>query len=101
MEGGGGVRIQNYPQSHSNGLWLLVGLVCADHAPSPLLPPPLQGFFRKRKTTNLEAYVNWFNRLSYLVATEICLVGAEQTGGDCFEGVSMVTDAFPPPPRSR
>lgn len=33
-----------------------------------------QGFFRKRKTSNLEAYVNWFNRLSYLVATEICMV---------------------------
>ncbi|CDQ90625.1 unnamed protein product [Oncorhynchus mykiss] len=30
-------------------------------------------FFRKRKTTNLEAYVAWFNRLSYLVATEICM----------------------------
>lgn len=33
-----------------------------------------QGFFRKRKTSNLEAYVSWFNRLSYLVATEICMV---------------------------
>uniref|UniRef100_A0A673Y8Y6 RasGEF domain family, member 1Bb n=1 Tax=Salmo trutta TaxID=8032 RepID=A0A673Y8Y6_SALTR len=32
-----------------------------------------QSFFRKRKTTNLEAYVAWFNRLSYLVATEICM----------------------------
>ena len=37
-----------------------------------------------KKTTNLEAYVEWFNRLSYLVATEICvvsnpiLVGLEQ-----------------------
>uniref|UniRef100_A0A8C6PLP2 RasGEF domain family, member 1Bb n=1 Tax=Nothobranchius furzeri TaxID=105023 RepID=A0A8C6PLP2_NOTFU len=31
------------------------------------------GFFRKRKTSNLEAYVNWFNRLSFLVATEICM----------------------------
>uniref|UniRef100_A0A8C5B9V5 RasGEF domain family, member 1Bb n=1 Tax=Gadus morhua TaxID=8049 RepID=A0A8C5B9V5_GADMO len=40
------------------------------------LKDPLEnhkGFFRKRKTSNLEAYVNWFNRLSYLVATEICL----------------------------
>lgn len=35
-----------------------------------------QGFFRKRKTSNLEAYVNWFNRLSYLVATEICTVAS-------------------------
>uniref|UniRef100_A0A672Z5Z5 RasGEF domain family, member 1Bb n=1 Tax=Sphaeramia orbicularis TaxID=375764 RepID=A0A672Z5Z5_9TELE len=33
----------------------------------------LCGFFRKRKTSNLEAYVNWFNRLSYMVATEICM----------------------------
>ncbi|XP_005729304.1 ras-GEF domain-containing family member 1B-B-like [Pundamilia nyererei] len=32
-----------------------------------------KGFFRKRKTSNLEAYVSWFNRLSYLVATEICM----------------------------
>ncbi|XP_061554451.1 ras-GEF domain-containing family member 1B-B-like [Phycodurus eques] len=40
------------------------------------LKDPLEnhkGFFRKRKTSNLEAYVNWFNRLSYLVATEICM----------------------------
>ncbi|XP_065827866.1 ras-GEF domain-containing family member 1B-like [Oscarella lobularis] len=28
-----------------------------------------------KKTTNLEAYVEWFNRLSYLVATEICVGG--------------------------
>lgn len=27
-----------------------------------------------KKTTNLEAYVEWFNRLTYLVATEICHV---------------------------
>ena len=27
-----------------------------------------------KKTNNLEAYVQWFNRLSYLVATEICMV---------------------------
>uniref|UniRef100_A0A4W5M794 RasGEF domain family, member 1Bb n=1 Tax=Hucho hucho TaxID=62062 RepID=A0A4W5M794_9TELE len=32
-----------------------------------------KSFFRKRKTTNLEAYVAWFNRLSYLVATDICM----------------------------
>ncbi|KAK3579555.1 hypothetical protein CHS0354_028394 [Potamilus streckersoni] len=25
-----------------------------------------------KKTSNLEAYVQWFNRLSYLVATEVC-----------------------------
>jgi hypothetical protein len=27
-----------------------------------------------KKTTNLESYVEWFNRLTYLVATEICHV---------------------------
>nr|XP_025036965.1 ras-GEF domain-containing family member 1C isoform X1 [Pelodiscus sinensis] len=27
----------------------------------------------KKKTSNLEAYVKWFNRLCYLVATEICM----------------------------
>ncbi len=26
-----------------------------------------------KKTNNLEAYVQWFNRLSYFVATEICM----------------------------
>uniref|UniRef100_A0AAY4E7D6 Ras-GEF domain-containing family member 1B n=1 Tax=Denticeps clupeoides TaxID=299321 RepID=A0AAY4E7D6_9TELE len=31
-----------------------------------------KGFLNKRKTGNIEAYVEWFNRLSYLVATEIC-----------------------------
>ncbi|KAG8593695.1 hypothetical protein GDO81_000920 [Engystomops pustulosus] len=30
-------------------------------------------FGDKKKTQNLEAYVEWFNRLSYLVATEICM----------------------------
>lgn len=35
---------------------------------------PPQSFFSKRRVSNLEAYVEWFNRLSYLVATEICLV---------------------------
>ncbi|KAG9263284.1 ras-GEF domain-containing family member 1B-B [Astyanax mexicanus] len=32
-----------------------------------------KSFFSKRRASNLEAYVEWFNRLSYLVATEICL----------------------------
>lgn len=27
-----------------------------------------------KRTVNIEAYVQWFNRLSYLVATEICMV---------------------------
>ncbi|MBN3301110.1 RGF1B protein, partial [Amia calva] len=30
-------------------------------------------FSDHKKTSNLEAYVEWFNRLSYLVATEICM----------------------------
>lgn len=31
----------------------------------------------RKKTRNLEAYVEWFNRLSYLVATEICMVSKD------------------------
>lgn len=31
-------------------------------------------FSDRKKASNLEAYVEWFNRLSYLVATEICVV---------------------------
>uniref|UniRef100_A0A8C4EJ42 RasGEF domain family member 1B n=1 Tax=Dicentrarchus labrax TaxID=13489 RepID=A0A8C4EJ42_DICLA len=31
-------------------------------------------FSDHKKASNLEAYVEWFNRLSYLVATEICMV---------------------------
>lgn len=27
-----------------------------------------------KKTSSLEAYIEWFNRLSFLVATEVCLV---------------------------
>ncbi|XP_062992265.1 ras-GEF domain-containing family member 1B isoform X3 [Elgaria multicarinata webbii] len=30
-------------------------------------------FGDRKKTRNLQAYVEWFNRLSYLVATEICM----------------------------
>ncbi|ERE92453.1 ras-GEF domain-containing family member 1B [Cricetulus griseus] len=30
-------------------------------------------YSERKKTRNLEAYVEWFNRLSYLVATEICM----------------------------
>ena len=30
-----------------------------------------------KQTCNIEAYVEWFNRLSYLVATEICVVSIE------------------------
>lgn len=32
---------------------------------------------QKKKTSNLEAYVRWFNRLCYLVATEICMVSGK------------------------
>ncbi|RXN21384.1 ras-GEF domain-containing family member 1B-B-like protein [Labeo rohita] len=32
-----------------------------------------KSFFSKRKASNLEAYIEWFNRLSYLIATEICM----------------------------
>lgn len=32
----------------------------------------------RKKASNLEAYVEWFNRLSYLVATEICTVSPER-----------------------
>lgn len=34
-------------------------------------------FSDHKKASNLEAYVEWFNRLSYLVATEICMVSNE------------------------
>lgn len=34
-------------------------------------------FSDRKKASNLEAYVEWFNRLSYLVATEICMVSHE------------------------
>uniref|UniRef100_A0A7N8Y6F8 RasGEF domain family member 1B n=1 Tax=Mastacembelus armatus TaxID=205130 RepID=A0A7N8Y6F8_9TELE len=33
----------------------------------------LSCFSDHKKASNLEAYVEWFNRLSYLVATEICM----------------------------
>ncbi len=35
-------------------------------------------FSDHKKASNLEAYVEWFNRLSYLVATEICMVSNER-----------------------
>lgn len=36
-----------------------------------------QPCFSDQKTSNLEAYVKWFNRLCYLVATEICMVSGK------------------------
>lgn len=38
-------------------------------------------FSDRKKASNLEAYVEWFNRLSYLVATEICMVSPEPGAG--------------------
>lgn len=35
-------------------------------------------FSDHKKASNLEAYVEWFNRLSYLVATEICMSGKKK-----------------------
>lgn len=32
-----------------------------------------------KKTRNLESYVQWFNRLSYFVATEVCKVQTQVT----------------------
>lgn len=40
----------------------------------PILLSPQTCYSERKKTRNLEAYVEWFNRLSYLVATEICMV---------------------------
>ena len=34
-------------------------------------------FCDMKRTSNLEAYVQWFNRLSYLVASEICSVSRD------------------------
>uniref|UniRef100_A0A8D2PPY9 RasGEF domain family member 1C n=1 Tax=Zosterops lateralis melanops TaxID=1220523 RepID=A0A8D2PPY9_ZOSLA len=49
---------------------------------------PLDGtktcFSEQKKTSNLEAYVKWFNRLCYLVATEICMVSYKRWHtGEC------------------
>ncbi|XP_064396126.1 ras-GEF domain-containing family member 1B-like [Halichondria panicea] len=38
-----------------------------------------------KKTSNLEAYVEWFNRLSYLVATEICVAEKKKSRGKLIE----------------
>lgn len=43
-------------------------------------------FSDRKKASNLEAYVDWFNRLSYLVATEICLVSEK----DCYLFVFLI-----------
>lgn len=40
----------------------------------PVLLSSQTCYSERKKTRNLEAYVEWFNRLSYLVATEICMV---------------------------
>lgn len=38
-----------------------------------------------KKTSNLECYIQWFNRLSYLVATHACTV-SEWVGGLMWDG---------------
>ena len=38
-----------------------------------------------KRTGSLEAYIEWFNRLGYLVATEVCLVSRET---DCVYHIS-------------
>lgn len=41
--------------------------------------PNLETSFKDmKKTRNLESYVSWFNRLSYLVATEVCKVSEKR-----------------------
>lgn len=45
-----------------------------------------------KKTKNLESYVHWFNRLSYLVATEICKVSS--TLYNCFIFVSPYVNRY-------
>uniref|UniRef100_A0A3P9A6L3 RasGEF domain family member 1C n=1 Tax=Esox lucius TaxID=8010 RepID=A0A3P9A6L3_ESOLU len=50
-------------------LLALCGLMCG----TVFLCPWQPCFSDQKKTTNLEAYVRWFNRLCYLVATEICM----------------------------
>uniref|UniRef100_G1PD39 RasGEF domain family member 1C n=1 Tax=Myotis lucifugus TaxID=59463 RepID=G1PD39_MYOLU len=37
------------------------------------------------KTRNLEAYVKWFNRLCYLVATEVCMLSKKKQGAQVIE----------------
>jgi hypothetical protein len=40
--------------------------------------PHLETSFKDmKKTRNLESYVQWFNRLSYFVATEVCKVSKQ------------------------
>lgn len=50
-------------------------------------------FSDRKKASNLEAYVEWFNRLSYLVATEICVVSPGRRGFakhvGCFQNIRL------------
>lgn len=43
-----------------------------------------------KKTKNLESYVQWFNRLSYLVATEIVKVSENISNGQCRSRMSRI-----------
>ena len=41
----------------------------------PQESPRIDTAYKDLKTTkNLENYIQWFNRLSYMVATEVCMV---------------------------
>ena len=50
---------------------MICSTVCVCYAYHTLFQPLYRDM---KKTCNIEAYVEWFNRLSYLVATEICVV---------------------------
>ena len=47
-------------------------------------------FCDMKRTSNLEAYVQWFNRLSYLVASEICSVSFLEAYVQWFNSLSFM-----------
>lgn len=55
---------------------LQVVILFLHHAYLRLCKISLQSFTDRKKASNLEAYMEWFNRLSFLVATEICMVSS-------------------------
>lgn len=58
----------------STSIWTILALQLPALLIENLLLLLQSCFSDRKKASNLEAYVDWFNRLSYLVATEICLV---------------------------
>lgn len=60
------VQIENYKRRKSGRFRNIV----SDLSVYVILQTPLRDL---KRTRNLEAYVQWFNRLSYLVATETCM----------------------------